>query len=123
LNEPVIRHVNRDFVALKLGWAVGEALEWLRRQSLREKIIYFYVVDDGGRLLRRRIGMSFFSVPPSAASLPALSRAINASRPIRTSAVFSCTPVNSAARDSFSSSMFSVVLTYVSIYEICVFVN
>jgi len=55
------------------------------------------------------MGPSFFSVPPRAASRRTLSSAINASRPRRTSAVFSSTPVSRRARPSSSSSMLSVV--------------
>ena len=32
------------------SWTVGEALDTLRTQQLGEKIIYFYAVDDDGRL-------------------------------------------------------------------------
>ena len=54
--------------------------------------------------------MSFFSVPPSAAKRAALARAISASRPIFTKAVFSRTPVSSEARNKTASSISSVVL-------------
>ena len=69
---------------------------------------------------RRRTGLSFFSVPPSAASRRALSRAISASRPRRTRAVFSVTPVNCDARLRSSSSMLSVVLICISMYILCI---
>ncbi len=62
LNEPAIAHARRDFVALKKGWTVAEALDWLRQQSLGEKIIYFYVVEEDGTLVgvvpTRRLLMS-----------------------------------------------------------------
>lgn len=61
----------------------------------------------GGR--RRRIGRRRFSLPPSSASRLALSRAISASSPNRTSEVFSRTPVRWAARLRSVSSMFNVV--------------
>jgi hypothetical protein len=61
-----------------------------------------------GRL--RGMGRSFFSVPPSLASRRLLSRAINASSPRRTRAVFSLIPVSCDAFLMIWSSMFSVVL-------------
>lgn len=60
-------------------------------------------------ILRRGIGFNFISVPPSSASLLLLSLAINASRPSRTSEVFSLIPVNSDALSSSLSSIFKVV--------------
>src|SRR6516225_2856651 len=70
-------------------------------------------VDEGhatrpGR--RRRIVLKPGSVPPSLASRWALSRAINASSPMRTSAVFLETPVNRAARRRRDGSILRVVL-------------
>src|SRR5574337_16606 len=59
---------------------------------------------------RRRTGFSPGSVAPSRARRRALARAISASRPKRTSAVFFATPVSLAALCSSSRSMFSVVL-------------
>jgi len=61
---------------------------------------------------RRRIAFKRGSVPPSRASRRALSRAIKASRPMRTSAVFLETPVRRAARRMRDGSMFKVVRTY-----------
>jgi len=58
---------------------------------------------------RRRIGRRSRSLPPSAASLRALSRAINASSPAWTTAVFSGMPVSLRASASSRSSIFSVV--------------
>jgi len=66
------------------------------------------------RPLRRGTALRLFSVPPRAARRLALSRAIKASSPIRTSDVFSATPVNLAALRSRESSMFSVVFIWVS---------
>lgn len=64
------------------------------------------------------MGRSFFWVPPSAVNRAALSRAMSASRPIRTSAVFSCTPVNSEARSRIESSMLRVVLMHISMHKL-----
>src|SRR2546430_4016889 len=64
---------------------------------------------------RRRTGFSLGSVAPSLARRRALARAISASRPRRTSAVFFATPVSLAAFCSSSRSMFSVVLISICI--------
>jgi magnesium transporter len=50
LDEPIFAHLRRDFVPLHSSWTVGEALDKLRTRELGEKIIYFYAVDDDGRL-------------------------------------------------------------------------
>jgi len=62
--------------------------------------------------LRRGTSSSSGIVPPSAASLRALSRSIKALRASLTRAVFSATPVNSWASLTKSSSSASVVLIY-----------
>jgi magnesium transporter len=51
LSDAVAKHVRHDFAALNVRLTVGEALESLRTQELAEKIVYFYVVDDQGKLL------------------------------------------------------------------------
>ena len=68
---------------------------------------------------RRRIGFSAFSVPPSLAKRRALSRAISASSPNRSKAVFSLIPVSSLARLSNPSSMLRVVLICTSMHSKC----
>jgi magnesium transporter len=64
LNDPIDRHVNRDFVRLRPELTVGEALLEIRRQRPASRIIYFYVLDDQGRLLgvvpTRRLLLSEF---------------------------------------------------------------
>jgi magnesium transporter len=42
--------MHQDFTRVSLGQTVAEALEGLRRQPPRGRIIYFYVVDEEGRL-------------------------------------------------------------------------
>jgi NhaA family Na+:H+ antiporter len=42
--------MHKDFTRLRAGQTVGEALDWLRRNPPSERIIYFYVVDEDGRL-------------------------------------------------------------------------
>ncbi len=51
LNDPVAQHVYQDFTRLVVGQTVGAALGWLRQHPPRERIIYFYVVDENDRLL------------------------------------------------------------------------
>jgi magnesium transporter len=50
LNDPVTRHVRRDFVPLRLGQSVAGALNSLRQGQPQGRIIYFYVVDGEDRL-------------------------------------------------------------------------
>ena len=50
LNEPITRHMRRDFSRLNVNQTVGEALETIRRQRPEGRVIYFYVVDDDNRL-------------------------------------------------------------------------
>jgi magnesium transporter len=51
LNDPVTAHMRQDFSRLSLRQTVGEALEWLRANPPQGAIIYFYVIDDEGRLV------------------------------------------------------------------------
>src|SRR5712692_6412674 len=67
-----------------------------------------------GRARRRGARRRSLSEPPSAASLRALSRAIKASRPAWTIAVFSFRPVRLRALSRRSSSRISVVLICIS---------
>jgi len=73
----------------------------------------------------RRLGMdcSFFSVSPSLASRLLASRAIKASSPSRTKAVFSLIPVIRDALAKISSSMLSVVRIHINMHQSCIFVN
>jgi magnesium transporter len=50
LDSPVAQHARREFTRLRVGQTVTEALDWLRANPPSERIIYFYVVDDDGRL-------------------------------------------------------------------------
>jgi magnesium transporter len=52
LNEPIISVARRDVARLREDICVGEALELIRAQgdSLGEKVVYFYVVDEEERL-------------------------------------------------------------------------
>lgn len=51
LDDPIIKHVRHDVTTLNAGQTVGEALAQLRTQQLGEKIVYFYALDDEGRLV------------------------------------------------------------------------
>lgn len=48
--QTVSRRMRRDFTPLLVGQTVGEALERLRRSPNGDGVVYFYVVDDEGRL-------------------------------------------------------------------------
>ena len=50
LNDPVTRHLRTDVVPLRAGQTVGEALARMRAEPPGGRIIYFYVVDDDGKL-------------------------------------------------------------------------
>jgi len=78
-----------------------------------------YFVED------LRLGMAFnsFSVPPSLASRLLLSRAIKASSPSRTKAVFSEIPVRREAFSNILSSIFNVVLICIMMHHLCIHVN
>ncbi|ARS47969.1 magnesium transporter [Ectopseudomonas hydrolytica] len=51
LSLPVLHVARHDYAALNHQFSVREALDNIRQQGLGERIIYFYVVDDEGRLL------------------------------------------------------------------------
>jgi hypothetical protein len=93
----------------------------VRQERLQLAVSYAQVVDPDGGIdedhtawpgRRRRPALNRGSVPPSFANRRALSRAINASRPMRTRAVFLETPVNRVARRRRIGSMFKVVRIY-----------
>src|ERR1051326_4157037 len=49
-NDPVSKHMHREFPRLSSRQTVGEALAWMRRHPPPGRIIYFYVVDEENRL-------------------------------------------------------------------------
>src|SRR4051812_6804896 len=51
LSDPVTERMHQDLTRLRAGLSVGEALDWLRENPPAGRVIYFYVVDDSGRLL------------------------------------------------------------------------
>ncbi|HWY88901.1 MAG TPA: magnesium transporter [Gemmataceae bacterium] len=50
LDDPITRHMRRDFSRLLVSQTVGEALEAIRRQPPEGRVIYFFVVDAENRL-------------------------------------------------------------------------
>jgi magnesium transporter len=50
LDNSVAEHARRDHTRLRSSQTVAEALAWLRDNPPAERIIYFYVLDDEGRL-------------------------------------------------------------------------
>lgn len=50
LDDPVLRHARTDFVTLHEEWSAARAVESIRGRDLGDAILYFYVVDDHGRL-------------------------------------------------------------------------
>ena len=46
-----MQHARNDFTLLREDWTVHEAIEDLRKSNLGEKIFYFYVADENGRLV------------------------------------------------------------------------
>jgi magnesium transporter len=67
LDEPVLAHLRRDVMTLSASMTVAEALESIRRGSVGERIVYFYVVDGDGKLAGvlpvRRLLMSAADAP------------------------------------------------------------
>ena len=49
--EPALRYIRRDLPLLRPGQTVEEALAAIRSHGLGERVIYFYVTDEKGRLL------------------------------------------------------------------------
>ncbi|APW62111.1 magnesium transporter [Paludisphaera borealis] len=50
LDDAVERHLRTDVTPLKVDQTIGQALEQIRSRQQGGRIIYFYVVDDDGRL-------------------------------------------------------------------------
>lgn len=51
LNEPVSQHLRRVEAKLQASHTVGEALEALREEPPAGKILYWYVIDEEGKLV------------------------------------------------------------------------
>src|SRR5947209_20311304 len=67
LHDPVTKRMHQNYTRLRVGQTVGEALDWLRRNPPPGRVIYFYVVDDDGRLRgvlpTRRLVLSPLATP------------------------------------------------------------
>jgi magnesium transporter len=67
LNEPVLRFARKDFATLNQNLTVEQALASIRRSGVGEKIVYFYAVDDAGKLVgvvpTRRLLMAALEQP------------------------------------------------------------
>jgi magnesium transporter len=50
LNQPVLPLARKDFPELRIDYTVQQALDSIRRQGVGEKVVYFYVIDDRGKL-------------------------------------------------------------------------
>jgi magnesium transporter len=50
LSDPVVRHMRTELARLNVGHTVGEALAAIRQSPPPVRIVYFYVVDNAGRL-------------------------------------------------------------------------
>lgn len=51
LDRPVTDFVRQDFARLQEAMTAQQALEAVRREGIGEKIVYFYVLDEGERLV------------------------------------------------------------------------
>jgi len=50
-DEPIAAHARKDLPLLQARMSVQEALDTIRREGVGERVIYFYAVDDQGRLM------------------------------------------------------------------------
>ncbi len=50
-NDNVLKYAKKNFMVLRQGWTVAQALEETRTRQVPGPIIYFYVVDDDDRLV------------------------------------------------------------------------
>src|SRR3954447_16485499 len=50
-SSPVIEHARKDFPLLDAEMTVGQALDRIRREGVGERVIYFFAVDPGKRLV------------------------------------------------------------------------
>ncbi len=51
LNQPVMTAARRDFATLSEGFSIQQALDDIRSHDIGEKIVYFYVVNNSGKLV------------------------------------------------------------------------
>lgn len=51
LDEPVLRHARTQFVSIPANGSIAEALLAARKSDAGTRIVYFYALDDAGRLV------------------------------------------------------------------------
>jgi magnesium transporter len=51
LQEPVSKHIRKDFIALGQDETVQQAIASLRKHAIAGEILYLYVIDDQSRLV------------------------------------------------------------------------
>ena len=51
LDDPILAHARKDYPLLREKMSVQDALTSIRRLGVGERIIYFYVLDEAGRLV------------------------------------------------------------------------
>lgn len=51
LADPVTRHMRTDPTRIAAGLSVAAALDYIRGHEVGSRVVYFYVTDDGGRLV------------------------------------------------------------------------
>lgn len=51
IDDPVVRHVRKDYAVLIADMTVQDALDSIRAQGFGDRIIYFYVIDAEQRLV------------------------------------------------------------------------
>lgn len=50
LSQPALAHAHQDFPRISVGHSVGQALAAVQHSQIASRIVYFYVLDDEGRL-------------------------------------------------------------------------
>lgn len=66
-NAPAREYARKDFALLQADASVGKALETIRREGIGERVIYFYAVDEHGRLVGVVPTRRLLTAEPSAA--------------------------------------------------------
>jgi magnesium transporter len=51
LDEPILSHTNKDYPSLRQDMSIEDALAYIRRVGVGERIIYFYVLDGDMHLV------------------------------------------------------------------------
>jgi len=51
MHEPVSKFATKELAAFKSSQTIKQAVDSLRKQCMHERIIYYYAVDDNGKLL------------------------------------------------------------------------